>query len=453
MLMLVSDIGMTAVGTGQGWLLPALLVLCLAVIAVLAAVIVRQRRLIERKNDYIVRYVGQYLSLKYKEFPELCKWYSGPELTQIELIKVMHLLKKMLCGCVLLLPALPAVAQERTDTTYVFRFVPTDDMFYVPFGGNEAELERLENCVERYYDEIRAGSMPLRVDGYSHSESGRQANLRTARLRSNRVKSELITRQGLTEDCFITKNHAGKGDYVTVRLTIPKSETQATSTHPEGEAKVAPDRDGKGKPDETVIDKKKEMPVEEPQAQPVQTGQPSVANAVQTEESLPTGEVGGAGSFSLRANLLRWATLTPDLGIEWRINRLWGILIHGSWTSWSWNDKDRRYALWEISPEVRHYIGKEKRGYVGAMYKAGAFNYKLSATGRQGDLMGGGITGGYGLRLNDALSLDFNLAVGCLHADYEKYEVIDGVRVRQGKESKNWWGPINAGVTLVWTIK
>ena len=40
--------------------------------------------------------------------------------------------------------------------------------------------------------------------------------------------------------------------------------------------------------------------------------------------------------------------------------------------------------------------------------------------------MGGGITGGYQLRLNDALSLDFNLAVGCLHAGYEKYEVIDG---------------------------
>lgn len=449
MLMLISDIGMTATGTGYGWLLPALLVLCLAVIAVLAAVIVRQRRLIARKNDYIVRYVGQYLSLKYNEFPELCKWYSGPELSQIELIKVMHLLKKMLYGCVLLLPTLPAVAQERTDTTYVFRFVPTDDMFYVPFGGNEAELERLENCVERYYDEIRAGFMPLRVDGYSNSESGHEANLRTARLRSNRVKSELIARQGLTEDCFITKNHAGKGDYVTVRLTIPKDEPQAPSTPPEGGAKVTPDAE---KSDTAPVNKEKETPAEEPQAQSVQTEQPATTETMQTSESLPTGEVGGAGSFSLRANLLRWATLTPDLGIEWRVNRLWGILVHGSWTSWSWNDKDRRYALWEVSPEVRHYIGKEKRGYLGAMYKAGAFNYKLSATGRQGDLMGGGITGGYGLRLNDALSLDFNLAVGCLHADYEKYEVIDGVRVRQGKESKNWWGPVGAGVTLVWQL-
>ncbi|WP_235340991.1 DUF3575 domain-containing protein, partial [Bacteroides caecigallinarum] len=55
-------------------------------------------------------------------------------------------------------------------------------------------------------------------------------------------------------------------------------------------------------------------------------------------------ETSGADSYtlSLRANLLRWATLTPDLGLEWRISPSWGILVNGSWTSWSWNDKDRR---------------------------------------------------------------------------------------------------------------
>ena len=157
--------------------------------------------------------------------------------------------------------------------------------------------------------------------------------------------------------------------------------------------------------------------------------------------------------FALRANLLRWATLTPDLGLEWRVHPSWGILVNGSWTSWSWNGKDRRYALWEVMPEVRYYIDKEKRGYLGAMFKAGEFNYKLSATGKQGDLMGGGITGGYLLRLNKALSLDFSVAIGCLHADYEKYEVTDGVRVRRGTETKNWWGPVNAGVTLVYLFK
>lgn len=157
-------------------------------------------------------------------------------------------------------------------------------------------------------------------------------------------------------------------------------------------------------------------------------------------------------SFALRANLLRWATLTPDLGIEWRINGHVGIGVNGSWTSWSWDDKNRRHALWEVAPEARYYIGKEKRGYIGAMYKAGEFNYKFSETGKQGDLTGGGITGGYQLKLNKALLMDFSLGLGCIRADYEKYTVIDGIRVRQGKESKNWWGPTSAGVTLVWTI-
>lgn len=138
--------------------------------------------------------------------------------------------------------------------------------------------------------------------------------------------------------------------------------------------------------------------------------------------------------------------------MEWRINRNVGIVVNGSWTSWTWNDKDRRYALWEVNPEVRYYIGKEKRGYIGAMYKVGGFNYKFSGTGKQGDLMGGGITGGYQLKLNKALALDFSLGLGYVRADSEKYTVIDGVRVRQGKESKNWWGPTSAGVTLVWTI-
>ena len=156
--------------------------------------------------------------------------------------------------------------------------------------------------------------------------------------------------------------------------------------------------------------------------------------------------------LSLRANLLRWATLTPDLGLEWRICPSWGIAVNGSWTSWSWNDKYRRYALWEVVPEVRYYMGEKKAWYLGAMFKTGQFNYKFSEAGKQGDLMGGGITAGYQLRMNKALALDFNLGLGYLNADFEKYEVIDGVRVRRGNETKDWWGPINAGVTLVWKL-
>ena len=115
----------------------------------------------------------------------------------------------------------PLLAQEKGDTVYTFRFVPEDDMFYVPWNGNGGELSRLAACVERYREEILDGRMPLRVDGYCSSFDSEVENLASAKIRSNRVKSELIVRQKLTEDCFITKNHSGSGDYVTVRLVIP----------------------------------------------------------------------------------------------------------------------------------------------------------------------------------------------------------------------------------------
>ena len=353
---------------------------------------------------------------------------------------------------VLLFP-LTLAAQERPDTVYTFRFVTGKDMFYVPFDGNDTELERLERYVERFRADILAGKIPLRVDGYSSAGGSEADNLAMAKVRSNRVKSELITRRRLTEECFTTRNHSGGGDYVTVRIAVPKED--ATPRKDERRQTGQESREAQRQPAEAQRETGEarlvagQVRADGKVGVHPETDVPAEATGTAAEE--PAGTDGY--TLSLRANLLRWATLTPDLGLEWRISPSWGILINGSWTSWSWNNKDRRYALWEVAPEVRYYIGKERRGYLGAMFKAGGFNYKLSATGRQGDLTGGGITGGYQLRLNKALSMDFNVGIGCLHADYEKYTVSDGVRVRAGKETKNWWGPVNAGVTLVWRIK
>ncbi len=97
-------------------------------------------------------------------------------------------------------------------------------------------------------------------------------------------------------------------------------------------------------------------------------------------------------------------------------------------------------------------MGKERRGYLGVMFKAGQFNYKLSETGRQGDLLGGGLTGGYILPIGKRLALDFSLGLGYQNADYEKYRIIDDMRVRQGSEVQGWWGPVNAGITLKWNL-
>ena len=352
----------------------------------------------------------------------------------------------------LMTATIPVIAQQKADTTYTFRFVPQKDTFYVPWNGNDTELARLLGCIENYKATILDGKLPLLVDGYCNSLGSEAKNLATAKTRANRVKSELITRAKIKEENFITHNHATGGDFVIVRLTIPAKETAAMDAEAEARRRAEAER--------LEIETRAEQ---ERRAEEQRKAEEArlAAEKAEAEKAALQNTLAGTPSetkitndyhLSLRANLLRWATLTPDLGLEWRICPSWGIAVNGSWTSWTWSDKDRRYALWEVAPEVRYYMGEKKAWYLGAMFKAGQFNYKLSETGKQGDLMGGGITAGYQLRLNKALALDFNLGLGYLNADFEKYEVIDGVRVRCGNETKNWCGPINAGVTLVWKL-
>lgn len=117
----------------------------------------------------------------------------------------------------------PVAAQGNSgaDTVYTFRFLPQKDMFYVPMYDNENELARLLDCIDRLMPGITDGTVPVYVDGYCSSMGSEKENLATAAIRSNRVKSELIIRRNLTEDCFVTANHPTDGDYVVVRVKAP----------------------------------------------------------------------------------------------------------------------------------------------------------------------------------------------------------------------------------------
>ena len=311
-------------------------------------------------------------------------------------------LKQWITTALLTLLLLPAMAQQKADTTYTFRFVPREDMFYVPWNGNDTDLSRLLECIENNKATILDGKLPLLVDGYCNSLDSEAENLATAKIRANRVKSELIARAEIKEENFITHNHATGGDFVIVRLTVPAKETAAMDAEAEARRRAEAERleTETRAAQERLAEKQRKAEEARLAAEKAEAEKAAQQNKL-TDTPSET-KITNDYHFSLSANLLRWVTLTPDLGLEWRICPSWGIAVNGSWTSWSWSDKDRRYALWEVVPEVRYYMGEKKAWYLGAMFKAGQFNYKLSETGKQGDLMGGGITAGYQLRLNKA---------------------------------------------------
>ncbi len=158
----------------------------------------------------------------------------------------------------------------------------------------------------------------------------------------------------------------------------------------------------------------------------------------------------------LRANMLRWATLTPDVGIEWQLNKEWSVLANATYTRWSWSDNNRRFAQKEFAGEIRHYMGymsTQRPWYVGMMIHGGQYNFGLTERGRQGDYMGGGITAGYRLRLhNKRFFIDFGGGLGFTHATIEKYKTINGVRYYTGDGNTNYIGINKLSVALVWNF-
>lgn len=390
---------------------------------------------------------------------------------------------RILLLSLLMLCTLGAAAVETAgDSIFMFRFPKGKPTFLVPYQGNGATLRdivaRLDSCRSPLSD----GHAYISVTGYVAAETDRNAAMRLGYLRNSHVKSELIVRAKVKERMFVTDRviigDAPGGQSDVVIVTFPASVEKVASIAGEEAAAKVKDfqraaaaesgRDIIGEQQAVTPTPKRdstasghhELRWEKTTAIPGPLSRKMAAEKSKHDKAAQTTATTSATTpaserdprFAVRANLLRWATLTPDLGLEWSVTSRWSLLVNGSWTSWSWNDKARRYALWEIMPELRYYIGSVKRGYVGAMFKTGSFNYKFSGTGRQGDITGGGITGGYVLRLNGSLALDFSVAAGYLKADFKKYTVENGVRIRRGSSTHDWWGPINTGVTLVWNL-
>lgn len=83
---------------------------------------------------------------------------------------MINRMKSILFTLLLSVSLPPLWAQEGTEpsgTSFFFRFVPRNNVFYVPYRGNGAELERLLDSIRVYSREIASGQMYLGVSCYA----------------------------------------------------------------------------------------------------------------------------------------------------------------------------------------------------------------------------------------------------------------------------------------------
>ena len=173
--------------------------------------------------------------------------------------------------------------------------------------------------------------------------------------------------------------------------------------------------------------------------------------------------------FSLRANRLYDAFLLLTLGVEWRVNNNIGIKLDGGFSHLG-GETGKVQKIQFLNPEARWYFDADKKFYVGVSsnyakyntygYLLGSFypqtvgyNGYMGETGYQGSLWSVGATAGYQLKLLKSLLVDFNIGLGCTSLKYDSFNMIDRVRIYNKKnQSRTFWGPTQAGVSLVWAI-
>ncbi|MEG2318206.1 MAG: DUF3575 domain-containing protein [Rikenellaceae bacterium] len=317
-----------------------------------------------------------------------------------------------------------------------FRFVAGKDMLFSPWGGNGENLKHLTEFINANKEVITSGATTINVNGYCASIGSTAERLKRVRIMSNRVKSALIESCGVIESNFTTKNVAtAYNEYrnmVIVDITLPEPKVEAVKEEP----KV-----------ETV----KEEPKEQTKADTiVEQPQEELVGLIQDPIVKPKNQQTG---LNLRTNLLMWAALTPNIGLEWRITDGFGLKVDGGWSGWEFDNNNKVYKNWYVNPEVRWYMLNAKRFYLGLGATIGKANIKLSDTGYKGDIYGGGVTVGYQVPMGKCFSWDFNLGLGYVRFNYDTFNVINGERVYKDRDcSKNKFAPTQAGVHFVWHI-
>lgn len=352
-----------------------------------------------------------------------------------------NLLRHFTVVFLFVLLSLPLFAQEKGDSVFMFRFLTGKNEFYAPGMNNGPELTRMFDCVDRYKDQILNHEVWVHVNGYCSSQKSKTENLSIAKIRSNRVKSELITRKGLREDCFVTRNHSGEGNGVTVSIVVPMEVIEEVQKEEEKIPPVSeePQDDVPVIPPETEVSEVDEMP-----------------ESSFDDDMKPSREKVDS-DFLLKTNLLGYAILLPNLEAEWMFTKRWSVALEAQRAWWVNRSSHKVYRVATIIPEFRYWPIERAKWhgmYVGIFGGAGLYDLDRDRQHKGHEGSGGmaGVSAGYMWPVSKHLSLEAGLGVGYMRLHDKVYLPADGHFLYQYTKKINYFGPLRLKLSLVWRI-
>lgn len=160
--------------------------------------------------------------------------------------------------------------------------------------------------------------------------------------------------------------------------------------------------------------------------------------------------------IALSSNLLSWATLAPNIGIEVYIGKGFSLNIDGSYGMWDYSHTRGSLQTWSTGGEARYWLQTRQYGlrrtYIGLSVRGGEYDLFDSKDGHKGEAILAGFTAGYRFILHNHWFLDAGLGLGYIHTRYDRYfwNKRFGTYEFNGEHSRNVFGLTNLYVSLVY---
>ena len=170
-------------------------------------------------------------------------------------------------------------------------------------------------------------------------------------------------------------------------------------------------------------------------------------------------------SVAINTNLLYDATTSMNLGMEFKLSNTSTLKLPVTYNPWTFdNNKKGKFILFQ--PEWRWWLCDAFNGHFFgihahyAFYNVGGIRSVLSIPFSdymrnhrfQGWLAGGGLTYGYQFYLAPRWSLEASIGAGYAYLDYDKYP-CEKCGQLISHDTKNYFGPTQAGISLIYFIK
>ena len=172
-----------------------------------------------------------------------------------------------------------------------------------------------------------------------------------------------------------------------------------------------------------------------------------------------------AQQFAVKTNILYDLTTTVNLGAELRVAPRWSIDLSGNYNAW--NIDHNRLRHWLVQPEARYWFCDATAGHFMAFHLlGGAYNVGHLGLARdflgvhfgnlrhnryQGYFGGAGIGYGYSWILGKHWNIEAEIAVGWIHARYDKYE-CEGCGRKVKTATRDFVTPTKAAINLVYVF-